>query len=1287
MNLLSITSRYLIFLLLPGFLMCSQETSVAQSRLFFNSVDTTAFPLIQARVRVVDSKTGEQAALQSGDFELLENGQAVANLSVQCPPKPPSVPLSSVLVIDVSGSMNYGLPTNMSIAKAAANAWVSLLPSHSECAIVSFDNNPYLNQDFTNDKSLLNKAIQALQPQSGTDYDQGLITSPMSALRLIAGRPHKPVIIFLTDGVGTCTVGSVLALAKQYDAQVFCVCVNLVAPLVLHQVADGTGALLYDAVRSESEVVAVYQDIFAVATQTKSCIMQWRSSLRCELQRHLQVLHKPTGLKAQASYSVDKSLLPGLFCSPQSLHFDSIQVGVAMTKSFTIEATADSTRIDSAVSTSAFYSVEGFTPPLLLMKGEKRTFTLRCLVSDSALHSCAVKFYGNFCSPAAVFGRCGYRRFRGSTEHMTLLSPNGSERYLAGSLQHIRWKGLLPDDRVRLEYSLDDGQSWNFITDTASNFEYAWRLPFTNSSLCRVRALQLQDLRREDSVVIIRNAHVASALSVAFSPDATLFVSSGADNALRFWDATNGSPYGASINLSSLIGTLPSVAWSSDPNIIAIAGTTGAAYFSTITMQSLRRLPSNSLSNQMFRSCDFTSDGKYLLLSTNLARVVIWSVEAAANPNQEYLNLATTHSTTIRSVRSVRYNAHLDPSSLSFVCASEDRKMTLSTARIQDQNSALQLLSMQAGKESFQAKDQMWSASASPTSTLLVGGALNGEMLLASGQVQNSFYPVQSDAITQTAWSPDGKTIALGYNSGRIVLWDVASKSVVSQLDTLRASLLGLCWDPYSSMIVASYYDGSLLMWRRSTPVLQSDKSDSSFSIVMPTLNTTNVLDFGKRFVGASSDSVLQQLVCIDPKQLASLWTAKNLRIVNDVDSCFTLVSAVPLSRYDSSSFCFPMEFRFQPKKVGVYSARVEYTLNDSLMTLTLNGEAVQPALQLASGVIDFGAHVQGTKRDSVVQIVLLNTTQDTVLVNGLSIFGPDRTQFLLLSGADTLIAPKSQLAVTLRFNAQTIGATSSSLRAQVQLKNSNSTAAQQLHLSLFGRVLCGADSTSPEVRPLIQLDTSFGQSDSTVSLGQSSEFVLRLNAQPTQLLSLGDSCELKLSYRSSTLILIEPNVQTRVEGDRHTAWLSTRRSGDSLLRVLVLPLLGDSDHIDLQVDSLLLSGACGLRFGGAQVHIPIANVCMAGGEARLLTATAVTSMRVQQNEQDLDVHLSLAESGVTQLELFDLLGRKQSTVFHSTLQRGDQHLHLQTPKLSSGLYLLVLQTPSERRSTLLQIQ
>jgi len=62
-------------------------------------------------------------------------------------------------------------------------------------------------------------------------------------------------------------------------------------------------------------------------------------------------------------------------------------------------------------------------------------------------------------------------------DSLKIISPNGGEKFLTGSDTVITWTGIPLTDTVKLEYSTDAGNTWNFITDTATGGRYPYPYP------------------------------------------------------------------------------------------------------------------------------------------------------------------------------------------------------------------------------------------------------------------------------------------------------------------------------------------------------------------------------------------------------------------------------------------------------------------------------------------------------------------------------------------------------------------------------------------------------------------------------------------------------------------------------------------------------------------------------------------------------------------------------------------------------------------------------------------
>ncbi len=155
-------------------------------------VDTTGFPTVKVYISVTDS-AGEPAPVNLDRIQLYENGKLIQPLDVSGIGE--SLPLTTMLVMDISGSMNYG--QKLESAKAAATAYVDQMRTGDEAGLISFNTEITYVQPMTDDHNLLKTAVDGLKTGSDTAmYDA--IYQAIDLLQTITGRK---AIIVLTDGM------------------------------------------------------------------------------------------------------------------------------------------------------------------------------------------------------------------------------------------------------------------------------------------------------------------------------------------------------------------------------------------------------------------------------------------------------------------------------------------------------------------------------------------------------------------------------------------------------------------------------------------------------------------------------------------------------------------------------------------------------------------------------------------------------------------------------------------------------------------------------------------------------------------------------------------------------------------------------------------------------------------------------------------------------------------------------------------------------------------------------
>jgi hypothetical protein len=81
-----------------------------------------------------------------------------------------------------------------------------------------------------------------------------------------------------------------------------------------------------------------------------------------------------------------------------------------------------------------------------------------------------------------------------------VISPNGGEHFIAGSIAAIQWQDYEDEFLYDLKYSADGGQNWQSIVSSISGYLHPWAIPNgVNSDQCLVKVIKLADPNVDDS--------------------------------------------------------------------------------------------------------------------------------------------------------------------------------------------------------------------------------------------------------------------------------------------------------------------------------------------------------------------------------------------------------------------------------------------------------------------------------------------------------------------------------------------------------------------------------------------------------------------------------------------------------------------------------------------------------------------------------------------------------------------------------------------------------------------
>ena len=179
-----------LLLALVPLLGVSAQEGGAQIRI--TQIDNSKFPQVTLYVSVTDAN-GNPLPVDPGQIQVSENGKLMPLEQISGAGE--IGPLTTLLVIDISGSMNSS--GKMAAAKAAAGAYLDQMRGGDQAGLLAFNTEVTYTQAITTDHAALKQALDSLVAQGNTAMYDALV----QAEQTLQNVPGRKAIIVLTDGI------------------------------------------------------------------------------------------------------------------------------------------------------------------------------------------------------------------------------------------------------------------------------------------------------------------------------------------------------------------------------------------------------------------------------------------------------------------------------------------------------------------------------------------------------------------------------------------------------------------------------------------------------------------------------------------------------------------------------------------------------------------------------------------------------------------------------------------------------------------------------------------------------------------------------------------------------------------------------------------------------------------------------------------------------------------------------------------------------------------------------
>lgn len=1282
--------RKIVFQLVRILIIVYSNASLLSQSFYVSEIDYSNFPEIKAKFYAFDS---DGKLIPNPDITVKENGWKRNILEIKCPQEKPPVLYSSVLTIDVSGSMAWDYPARINIAKAAARAWINSLTPKSECAITSFNDFCYLNQDFTTNKTKLLNAIDMLSVGGGTNYNAAFLNPPAGGLLVAKSGKHKRCLIFLSDGEPNFTpdVQGIINLAIANNVTIYCVTLLMSCPQLLKDIATQTGGQWYENVTTQEQAEAIYRTILQnVKGSSEPCEVRWMSEIDCDENREVTVTLNNFSISIVTNYFVPSNSIKVLEVMPTSLSFGKIPVGKSSCKKVALTARNGDIIINNIFSSN--------NPPFSISSPTKFPITINKDMTDT-LEICYTPTVTDYtyakitidntsCSEKAVYSTGGTPGKKQTKRTLKLLFPNKGEYLYVGIDTLITWEGVTPADTVMLEYSTDSGSTWNLIVDAATGLKYNWSpVPNTPSNQCLARITMKSESTESDAPLILEG-HSYWITNASWSPGGSMVATASGDSTAKIWNASTGEIIK---NLVGHRGWLNNIAWNKDSTrlltssddstaiiwdyssgqpLFTLRGHQGYVYWAEWSPDNSKILTTSRDGTAKVWDA-FNGSLIYTLSGPNghkgAVRYGVWShlgnrILTASDDNTAKIWDALTGNL-LKTL--ISHNYYINHAAWS----SDDSKIALASGdgRASVWNSTTGTrISPLLNHNNQSVNFVLWNKSGDK----LLTASDDSLVRIWDGNTYRliSTLTGHNGKVKQVRWNDDETKIVSVSEDKTAIVWDSAGKLLLHLKGHMKPLNYG-SFSPIENRVLTASQDYTAIIWNIEPTLLQKqqDVSDSLWSIISPNWTSFDV-DLGKVIVGNTKDTIVAGLIKnigttpIQINQLNIVGTdANNFKV-------FQLKTPFILDTNQAKN----IGFYFTPSNQGIKNAQIEIISGAGKKIQNLTGEGIVPPIKILTNLVDFGAVEIGNQKEWD-SILVQNIGGIAITINSIDNIGPDKTQFNVLNPTSFQIGPGETQNIKLRFKPTNIGRTSGRLAFNYSGLGSPAIA----HLygeGIGGRVYIPDDSAKPGEIISIRLILDKVKPATVQSIAK--KFRARLRYQST-ILAVNDTSLIKQKSNDSTYI---DNTWEMSKNNEIIAQIPMTAGLGNVEQTTIdfddFQWLDDSGNpveynVEIEGGTFKLLGVC--KEGGPRLY-------KANGEIRLML------VKPNPSSSNYEIEFEAIESGKTDLFITNSYGEHVKTITILSPKIGVNTYYIDASDLSSGSYFLTLKTPSEIRTVKFEI-
>jgi WD40 repeat protein len=1284
LNLISMNFKQLYFSIFIIIFYLSPDLYSSDS-IFTKNAEISEGQRVRAEIYPFAKSILQDQSLRNVDLRLFDNGKEVKNLKLTNQFQETRKNISLLVLIDLASfSLERDSALLNEIGLSLDSISEAIEGEDSQFALMSFDDKCYLNQNFTSEKKIFGSNIFNLDFSYHSRIDSAFsakIINPKSILEQV----ENEIICLLITKTDEKIFSKNEIISELIESNIELITCHLSEYINsdLKEISEDT--------EGEYIRIDIWQSSFSdfdglILTYLKNIkpsIISFDAGRDCENIHNCIIELKGQDATGIFSYEFPDSLMPRLEILPKNKDFFSIIPHMIIpnnSDSVDFVLTADNyditiTDIRLSNDYSGVFELRGGidsvdSNPILIKKGNFHQLRLIYRPQDSAIVFTRILIESSDCFNSDIKITGGFPNKPPIENTVEILKPNCGEKLIAGQTFDVEWTGLLKEDVIQLEYSLDNQETWQELAKNTSNLNYPWKVPDYVSSECFVRAIQLwpNNIGRTFDFPHFGPDSAYRVNTAQFSPGGDFFVTAAEDGFVRIWDPN------LQLLVDSLSGHTAEVIYAEfSPNskMILSCALDGKVILWNSDKEStdfgeIIRIY-EGVGSRVY-SAKFSPDNKKILAGGNNKKLIIWSTE-----KNEIL-----HEKNVTETRITWVDYSPDSSYYAF-CGNQG------FARMYDTKTD-ELVREFDTRSGVAPQKYVVHINFSPDSKLLstindlkkevrLWDVETGDSVatfLQPPYLRTDFKELDVPVYTSFVYDESGNKFMISSGNRESIKWNLDENSTEWQFTDsiesfkeheMKVTSVEFNFDGFQ--VLTASWDGYAKVWNLKDRALQSDVSDCAFSIVRSEVSATDI-SLGENILGFPSVTKIKKHII---NKSGAQFPIFHMIVTGANREEFKILNH-PESFLMESDDSLDLEIMFTPNKLGNRKAIVEIAHFQDTISFELTAESVNPDFSIENKFLLFDTTELGESKLLPMSSLWENTGFEDVLVDSVKITSGSPNPFKLLTNIeDTTLTLQDIFESKLRFDPDSVGFYNAALRIY-----------SESH-SPFDKILLVANSVKPRIDSLTMSIKSFE--------GDVGEKV-RTNLELKDISNLGihdniEGISFKISFNYSMLEPLFDYEKSELNGTIRTLYLSRAfpdsvRNGQVeniiLEKLEFFVALGNDTETILEISDIKPLGKGKIALKTEDGNFSLTGNAHDNGK-RLLYDLGLSSFSYYPNpsENTSILKFTMSEYLKVNITLSDAKGAFISLIANDYFDKGEYEINLETEKLAQGTYYCTIET------------